>query len=669
MPDNPLFDFDGPFPLGMKSDGDPGLLPKGYYWNGLNIINQGGVISCRPGHRCIVKFPKGKLQGAAIFYPRAGLEQMLVCIAGIVYVSPYPFNNFRILPNILMSADAKQVFFKLTTQSARRVSPDFSSIIEVIDPRAVIFIQDGGITAPAWFDGSNSGHVRDNLFETPIGGPMAWAGDRLWVANRNRLFASDIANPFSFREQIYLGGNDAFYFNDEITALAKTPSLDFPQLVVYTSSNASVVKANIRDRSLWPTTDGMQVETFQIGCASQRSIVLHQGELTWFNQSGIVFYNAAMVAKISSHMPIRDNEMMVSKSLLSPDLSLVAGAAFGPYLLMSVPAEDSFNKHTWCLNGAPIQSFAGESGEAWAGIWTGTRPVEWLYGNIFGRERIYHVSTDVDEENRLWESFTEERMDNGCPITWAVETRGHFGLTSDAKKLPGSNCRYGYTDVSLSGVEEELDIGVFYAGGTRGAYKNIMAKKISVERGSLRFDQEINMTSQLFAYKPQARKERTQDANQQSTSLDTGSCPVESEEIENLDESIQLLIVGHGPASIRWIRSFAFDTPEDRSGDNKACVDETPYNLVRFDGAGVRSEDLTDASTLLAAAPVSHFTSVKTAVVTQDGLTAVGVGMAESVTTQEAADRVAERIATRQAETELILALPPTLSVGEGFDE
>jgi hypothetical protein len=48
---------------------------------------------------------------------------------------------------------------------------------------------------------------------------------------------------------------------------------------------------------------------------------------------------------------------------------------------------------------------------------------------------------------------------------------------------------------------------------------------------------------------------------------------------------------------------------------------------------------------------------------------AVGVGTAESIISQEAADRVANIIATKQAEMEIVLTLPPVLSLGEGFDD
>src|SRR5258708_4627317 len=255
MPPERILDFDGTFFRGQKSDCDPGQVPQGYYWAGLNILNIGGTISCRPGHRCIVKFPKGKLQGSAIFRPKLGLEQLLACIDGIVYVAPWPFKEFRALPNVLMSPSAKQIFWQQATQSARRLTTDLGSATEVINPREVLFIQDGAATAPAWYDGSQSGHIRDNAFETPAGGPMSWVGDRLWVANGNRVFASDIANPFSFREQIYLGGTSSFNFSGDVTGMTSTPSLEFPQLLVFTEVAGSIIQANIRQRSLWPDTD------------------------------------------------------------------------------------------------------------------------------------------------------------------------------------------------------------------------------------------------------------------------------------------------------------------------------------------------------------------------------------------------------------------------------
>jgi hypothetical protein len=109
MPEITL-DFDGTFFRGMKSDTDPGQLPLGYYWSGMNALNVGGFISCRPGYRCVVSLPDGLLQGAAIFRPLVGLEQIVVVISGRVYVADYPFTSWRMLDNVLMNEDAKQVY-------------------------------------------------------------------------------------------------------------------------------------------------------------------------------------------------------------------------------------------------------------------------------------------------------------------------------------------------------------------------------------------------------------------------------------------------------------------------------------------------------------------------------------------------------------------------------
>jgi hypothetical protein len=301
------------------------------------------------------------------------------------------------------------------------------------------------------------------------------------------------------------------------------------------------------------------------------------------------------------------------------------------------------------------------------GYWLGTRPVEWVYGQIAGAERIYHVSADEDCQNRLWEAFLPERLDNKCPIMWAKESRGYFGQTSQvAKKVPAAKFRMCFADIALCGIEEDLDLAVFYAGGIRGAYKPILAKRISVERGSLRPDSTIIATTILFGFKPQSREERTEDANQQSVESETGSCPPESPRTEGIDESFQLLIVGHGPATIRWIRVYGLEEPEQNSGDPDACLDEEKFNVIRFDGAGVKSSDLDDVYAHFMADPLRNFTSNQTATVMQDGFTATGVGHSESIVSQAAADRVALRIAVRQAEVELQQTVPPTLSLGLG---
>ncbi len=662
MPDRELIDQDSTWFRGQNSSFDPGQLPLGYVWNKINMINLGGMLSCRPGYRCVSTLPDGKLQGATVFRPKLGLEIYVACIDGALYTSPWPFVDFTLITNVQMSPTAKQVWWAQCTQSARRSNTSFTSPIDVITPREVLFVFDGQTTAPAFYDGSTSGHVRDNEFETPVGGPAMWVGDRLWVAQGKNVFASDIANPFSFRESNYLGDTTSFQFTRDVTAMSRTPSLDFPQLFVFTDESVSILQANIRDRDLWTTTEGFQREILQVGCTSHRSVVSHFGRLSWMSPSGIIIFDASRASQIEGRVPIRDNEMAVSKNSLGPDLSLVASGAFGQFLLTSVPAEDQFNKHTWVLNDAAIETLSDDSGASWNGYWLGTRPVEWSYGVIAGSEKIFHVSVDADGKNRLWECFRPDRLDNGCPITWAVETRGYFGQTSPSQKQT-LDVKFGYSRLGLVAIEEDLDLGVFYAGGVRGAYKPILVKRIKVERGSLVHDQELTADSLIYAFKPQSRRIKTQDAHEQNLSFETGSCAAESPRVENVDESFQLLIVGHGPATIRWIRSYAMEQPDDV--DDNFCDDENDFHAVRFDGVAALEDKISDAISALAARELRYFTSNKSAAVTENGLTAVGVGNAESVVSQAAADRVAEIIATKMAEADIAASSSFFLSIGE----
>jgi hypothetical protein len=663
-----LVDWDATFFRGAKSDMEPSQLPLGYYWTGMNLLNLGGVLSTRPGYKCIQKLPVGRLQGATLFRPILGLEQIIIAIDGKLYVTTFPFEDLKQIPNITLAPNAKQVFWAHTTQAAQRDTAGLNSSISLIAPKSVLLVQDGGNSAPAWYDGSNSGQISGNALDTPAGGPMAWVGDRLWVARDNTLFASDISNPFSFREKVYLGGNEAFFFDGEITALAVTPSIESPQLFVFTSRNGSIVQANIRDRTQWSITEDFQSEVVQVGCLAHRSAVSHYGHLVWFSQSGVAIFDPATSGKLTARLPVRDNEMLISKARIDTDVSQVAAGVFGQYLMMSVPAEDIYNKHTWVMNNASLATLADDSGPSWAGMWTGTRPVEWVYGEMGGVERALYVSVDTDGNNRLWEAFQKEQLDNGCPITWAVETRSHFGMSAPSQqKNPGERCRLSWLDVALAGVSEDLDLGVFFAPGCRGQYRPMMTKRILVAQGSLDNTQQITADSQVFAFKPQSRVLRTEDANSQPANPPSGNCGVERADIDNIDDSFQFLIVGHGPATIRWIRSFAQSYVEDQSGDGTACQDETGINAVRFDGVAAIGATLDAVIAELASINTQDFLSNQTQVLHSGDFSAVGVGSAESIVSQEAADRVAQIIATKQAEMELSAIVPPTLSVGLGL--
>lgn len=665
MADEFIRDFDTKWVNGARSQEDPGSLAVGTYWMTMNMLSVGGVLSCRPGYRCQLSLPDGPLQGGFIFRPRMGFEQMLVVIAGLAYVADYPFTEFRVLEKVRFSTTASQVWFSgPCDQAARRTSTNFVSDIEVLTPpRRVVIIQDG-VSAPAYWDGSTGDHIRNFKWETPIGGPMVWVGDRLWVANGNRVFASDIANPFSFREQVYLGGSGSFSVQGNITAMAKTPDVTSPQLLVFTDSNCTQLLANVRDRESWPTTDNFQTELFRVGAVGQRSIVSSFGQLSWFSSSGFTTLDMALAAKHTSRLPLRDLEMLVSKVQLSgSDLSRVAGGSYGPYILMSVPAADAYNLHTWVYQSAAEETVSGDRPPIWSGYWTGTRPVEWMRSEV-PEDRLFYLSVDLDGRNRLWEAFQPDRLDNGCPITWAFWSRGYFGVGSPTQKVPGLNCRFRFSDLALSAIDEDLDVGVWFAGGAKGAFSQIGNFAFSVDRGSLQSGVQVTGETQLFGLKAQSRTFRTGDAFQQDDN--SGVCGVEKSIFGEEDESFQLLVVGQGPASMRWVRAHAQARTEDPSAnpDAKSGVKEEP-SAVRFDGVGAAGAD----SLATLSAQVPNFTGLATYTATSGNYSATAVATTDSLISQQAADRAAARVAEVKAEAEVAGMSPDILGMGIGFEE
>jgi hypothetical protein len=314
------------------------------------------------------------------------------------------------------------------------------------------------------------------------------------------------------------------------------------------------------------------------------------------------------------------------------------------------------------LDNSAAESLLADVGATWSGYWVGTRPVEWVYGMVAGKERIFYVSKDYDGQNRLWEAFTDDREDGGgCPITWAFATRGYFGLTAGLNYPPGRDKVFCYADLAIAEARGNVDIAAFVAGGTRGQFRKVLEKRIIANRGSLRYDEVLGTDSVLYALKPQSRIVRTEDVREKPENT-LSSCPVERDILENTDDCFQLLVVGMGHAGVRWIRAFAQSANEDLSGRCEA--NETEYNAVRFDGASSKDEHWSDVNAALSVA-ADYFPSTQVVTLEQRGFQAIGTGTTSSVISQAAADRAAEKIAITVAEKGLRDAIPKLVSDGD----
>lgn len=450
--------------------------------------------------------------------------------------------------------------------------------------RKLIAIQvtDGGagyLTAPTIVfadpsvDSSDPAYGMSDKYQTPLGGPMIWSGDRLWVARGNKLFASDINDPLSFTESIYFAEGGFFQFNENIVGLAEIPSLSSPSIAIFTGTTTSAIQSGIRDRSTWKQTPNFQQPIFPgVGCVSPRSIVKPYGELWWMTPAGFVSFNSAAQAASSSKLSIQDTAMLVSKANLSPDLSGTAAGTYENFIVLSVPYADKLNQHTWVLDQAVLSEVGSSSSTSWAGIWTGTRPVEWASGIFNNSPRSFFISVDYDGTNRLWEAFSSERTDNGNPISWAFETKSHNDFGAQATGLDLK--RFVFGEVTLTDVVGETDLSVYWA-GTRGKYKKIADWHLVSTKGSLEADTAFTSVASNL---PQTRVLRTPeiktDANATCSSLG-----VESKRGDWMDTAFSLLIEGSGQAAIRSYRIFV--DPEQEMGTGEAALTEQGPRVVQ----------------------------------------------------------------------------------------
>jgi len=598
----------------------------------MNTVNRGGHVQCRPGFDSLYNLPEGKLQGFRLFTPTGGAPQQLAVVDGALYVSTSPFKTYKQIEGIEFSPYAPYVYWEQAVQSVE-LNEDGS--LTLIVPKTVLVIQDGK-SPPAFWDGAEGEHTRD----IPLGTHMKWSGDRLWVARENRVFKSDIGNPFGYEEGLYIGNIGSFVLPGDVTGMGELPSTDQPVLLVFSSNTTTRFLSGVRNASLWSSISNFQqVILPTIGCVAHRSIVAGNGVLWWFSQYGFINLNAALSINVDSAIQYLDHGMAYSKGRLAPDLSGIASAAFENYVLVSVPYTDIYNRHTWCRD---------ESTRSWNSYWTGIRPVEWVVGEIDGAPKIFCASVDEDGTNRVWEGFRPARLDNGVPITWTFETRAYTSGQLAPKQ-------FRYADLYLSELSDVVDLKVGWAGSARGRFKEVMTKRIRALRGSIG-NRSVRFDQNEFALKKQTRLTRTTDQKGSSPDEFT-SCGVESDREEWIDTGFRLCVMVNGPGSVRAVKMFF--GPEVEKPAGKCEEDEENERASRFDGADAAGdvEEVLDILQEIDAV----FTGNDSVSLSSGDVSVVGSGTAESKISQACADKLATAVATMRAQKQLEESAVPFL--------
>lgn len=518
----------------------------------VNTICRGGIIQTRPGRRFVASLVGDRLQGMTVFSPRKSAPSMLVAIDGRIWQSVYPFDNFGRIEGIQFSPTAKRIVFQSCTKSVQRQE---DGSLGLVPPYQLVVIQDGTSNAAYW-DGINARHLdpSEPKFETRTGLWMSWSDSRLWVASDSRLYASDIADPLSFTETLYLAERSSFELPDEITGMIQTS--DQRGLLVFTADTTTSIRSEIRDRTLWGVTQDFQrIVLSSIGCIAGKSCINHRGITHWMSKDGLTTLDAALYATQTAQIYNIDSRMMRSKRNMSGDVSLACSFAFDSMLAVSVPSGDTFNAHTWVMD----RSASGAQGgaPAWCGAWTGTRPVEWASANVVGRTRAYCASVGASEINgkkiHIWEEFDQSREDNGGGVICLVET----GAVAHERAM-----RFCYAEIEAVEILGDVNIEA-YVRGNSGPWHQILDTAIQVEKGSIGSFQQpvIDITSIIEAFKPQSRTLKTKEFN--PTGKD---CSPETGATAGIDKCFYVAVKWRGRMGIRAIRLTVSEASEANRG-------------------------------------------------------------------------------------------------------
>jgi len=563
---------------GVDTSVHPADLRDGQFAWGENVVNRGGVIQTRPGYRVIASIAGERLQGLALFTPRNSTSRLVAVVDGKGYQLEYPLYGPSQISGISMDPIAEFVVMERTIQSAK-LNEDGS--IKLITPMPTLMFTDGK-SRMHWWQGSTGGSLDPTApqYGAPSGCLwMEWIGSRLWASQGNRVFASDLVNPMAWSEQQYIAERGALDLPDDCTGLMKTA--DERGLLAFSQNDTSAIKANILDRTEWPVTpDFQKVIIPGIGCVAGRSLVNSYGETYWMTRGGIISLNAALNSTQSSTIDVIDGAMMRSKRCLSPYLGGTAGCAFENYLLMSVPYADKYNSHTWVLDKSVMN---GRREQAWQGVWTGVRPVQWATGYVGGKDRCFFASYDRSPFNdthiHIWEAFDERREDEGGQIDCQVEL---------APIANDETMSFKYTELEVVEMLGKVHLEMFM-GGSKGPWHLSGTADMQAEKGSMGsvYQETFTTTDTLRAFKPQARTVKSEEWTSQTA---VGECGPESEYIAGQDKAFSTLLQWRGRMGIREVRLFIDPVGGPKDTKGQCSSDESDsHNAVSERGDTIKS--------------------------------------------------------------------------------
>jgi hypothetical protein len=607
---------------GVNSVRNPWNLPADQLKWGVNITVRGGLAQTRPGQGMKLSLPPGNLQGGCFFasnkqfkaaqvnttsggttttqetiYNYDGtqsfeseLPYILFAVGGSVYFAPFPLEQPRDwdeykLTGISLDPSVSEFVFTVATQTSTLSA---GGDVTVTPSNRVVIIQDG-INSPGYWDGSNTTGAQDS--NIPIGYWMAYSGNRLWVAARNIVLASDLGNPFSWVERTEGAGRGDFSFPRTVTALVDyVGQNNDTRLIVFTDRSTYSLASGVLDRSQWITTANFQNTLYPtVGCVAGKSVAFQAGLMWWYSKGGLVNANVASSAYLTSQVLFKDVEMARIKRLMPANTTGICATSFENYFLCSVPYLEPLPSATMVLDYAIASELnQSQTTPAWSGVWTGTRPIEWLPGTVQNQQRLFHlsvdyVSTNDGSFNHLWESFLPERVDSylqlnpdGTATTKynRIYCQAETALLGDGMEL--KQIKYGELDCTQIGGT--VDLRVSYRGG-KGTYEQILNTRLLAVTSDYQFE-NTPLADEIYNYgilRNQYRRVITESVQRPLTN----SC--ESKDSLDVDKAFSFLIEWCGELGVEAARMFMDPWQEISVG--KPQRDELKSCVVHEDGS------------------------------------------------------------------------------------
>lgn len=598
---------------GVNSVRNPWALPENQVKWAVNCQFRGGVAQTRPGQSMRLSLPPGNFQGGILFLANKqasaatentparifdvngnGVEEselpyIVFAVNGKVYWSPFPltqpksWKDFQ-LTGISLNPNVKQVVFALATQSANIST---GGDVTITPSHRLVFIQDGESPAAYW-DGSNKTGIQSSSI--PTGTWMAYSGNRLWIANNNIVFASDLGDPTSWQERTTGEGRGDFSFTRPVTALVNYVGQNNDvKLYVFTDRETFALSSGIYDRASWPNTPNFQTILFpNIGCIAGKSIAFQAGQMWWFSQGGLVSADVAGNAYLSSQVLYKDVEMVRAKAYMAGDQTGICAASFENYLLYSIPYLEPLNSVTMVMDWAIAAEMGSQRQPAWCGVWTGTRPVEWTSGIVGGQPRCFHFSVDYSATNdgsyiSLWESFMPNKVDSYLSINADGTTTELFSriYAQIETALLGDGFDYKqfvYSELECCEIGGTVDVNVSYR-GSKGRYQKVLNTRLLAVTEDYQWQDTPYETEirKLGFLNSQYRRLITESATR---NLLSETC--ESHLTADIDKGFSLLVEWCGEMGVEAIRMFQDPWSEKSTGIPQ--TDETKSCLLAQDG-------------------------------------------------------------------------------------